>query len=98
MPSISMCGSRSIKYRSLKVPGSDSSAVQTTYFGFGESFGTKLHFIPGGEPPPPAQRRFLHLVDHVVRRHAVENFLERFVTAVATIHIECARVFEMNSS
>jgi hypothetical protein len=40
----------------LKVPGSDSSALQTTYFGFGESFGTKPHFIPVGKPAPPRPR------------------------------------------
>jgi len=47
-PSISWCGSFSIRTRSLKVPGSDSSALQTMYFGFGELRGTKLHFMRTG--------------------------------------------------
>ena len=33
IPSISMCGIFCISSRSLKVPGSDSSALQTRYLG-----------------------------------------------------------------
>jgi hypothetical protein len=42
--------------RSLKVPGSDSSALTTMYLGK-TSFGTKDHFIPVGKPAPPRPRR-----------------------------------------
>jgi len=56
-PSISWWGSISISGRSLQLPGSDSSALQITYFGFGESFGTKDHFIPVGKPAPPRPRK-----------------------------------------
>ena len=42
---------------SLQVPGSDSSALTTRYFGFGLSCGMKDHFIPVGNPAPPRPRR-----------------------------------------
>ena len=57
IPSIIWCGSISINGRSLHVPGSDSSALQITYFGFGESLGTNDHFIPVGKPAPPRPRK-----------------------------------------
>ena len=44
MPSINWCGSPSISNRSLKVPGSISSALATRYFGCGASF-------PGNKGP-----------------------------------------------
>ena len=57
MPSISWCGSFSISTRSLQVPGSVSSALTMMYFGLGELRGTKLHFMPVGNPAPPRPRR-----------------------------------------
>src|SRR5579859_1467226 len=57
MPSINWCGSISISGRSLHVPGSDSSALQIRYLGFGESLGTNDHFMPVGKPAPPRPRR-----------------------------------------
>ena len=42
--------------RSLKVPGSLSSLLQTRYFGFGESLGMNPHFNPQGNPAPPRPR------------------------------------------
>ncbi len=44
--------------RSLQVPGSLSSAFTTMYFGLGDVRGTKLHFMPAGNPAPPRPRRF----------------------------------------
>src|SRR6185295_6369823 len=41
---------------------------------------------------------FLYFVDDIVGRHAIEHFLKRFITSVRSIHVECARVLEMNSS
>src|SRR5438552_1039280 len=51
-----MCGSFSMRRRSLKVPGSDSSALQIRYFGLGVSFGMNDHFVPVGKPAPPRPR------------------------------------------
>ena len=47
---------RSISTWSLNVPGSLSSALQTMYFGFGDFWSTKPHFIPVGNPAPPRPR------------------------------------------
>jgi hypothetical protein len=56
-PSTSACGSFIISGRSRQVPGSPSSALTTTYFGFGLSCGMNCHFIPVGKPAPPRPRR-----------------------------------------
>src|SRR6266576_2697290 len=86
MPSISWCGSISISGRSLQVPGSDSSALQITYFDFGESFGTNDHFIPVGNPAPPRPRRFdfFEGENPVVRRFLVPD-LQALLSAVEQV-------------
>ena len=55
-PSTSVCGAAIISGMSLQVPGSDSSALTTRYFGFGLSCGMNPHFIPVGKPAPPRPR------------------------------------------
>ena len=56
-PSTSVCGLAIISGMSLQVPGSDSSALTTRYFGLGLSCGMKPHFMPVGKPAPPRPRR-----------------------------------------
>ena len=56
MPSISRCGFFCISSRSLKVPGSDSSALQTTYLSM-SPLGRKEAFVPIAKPAPPRPRR-----------------------------------------
>jgi hypothetical protein len=56
MPSITMCGFQRRMSRSLKVPGSPSSELQTTYLAPGNWRGMKLHLRPVGKPAPPRPR------------------------------------------
>jgi len=56
MPSMTMCGLNISRSRSLQVPGSPSSELQTRYFGPGNMRGMKLHFKPVGKPAPPRPR------------------------------------------
>ena len=56
MPSMSMCGLFCMSSRSLNVPGSDSSALQTRYLST-STFGMNEIFLPLGKPAPPRPRR-----------------------------------------
>ena len=55
MPSISRCGFFCISSRSLKVPGSDSSALQTRYLSI-VPLGRNETFLPIAKPAPPRPR------------------------------------------
>src|SRR5438034_2745401 len=55
-PSISTCGLRRMISRSLKAPGSDSSALTTRYEGFAPLRSTRLALRPVGKPAPPRPR------------------------------------------
>ncbi len=57
-PSSSRCGAFAITSRSLKAPGSDSSALTTRYFGFGLLRSSSDALRPIGKPAPPRPRRF----------------------------------------
>src|SRR5207249_8830104 len=57
IPSMSRCGSLSSSVRSLKVPGSPSSALMTTYFVTAGSLGMNFHLRPVANPAPPRPRR-----------------------------------------
>jgi len=53
IPSMVRCGSSNNKTLSLNVPGSDSSALQTTYFWSASAFAAPSHLIPVGNAAPP---------------------------------------------
>ena len=53
MPANTRSGNSVRMTRSLKVPGSPSSALQITYFSSPFSEPAKFHFIPVGKPAPP---------------------------------------------
>src|SRR5438067_2100627 len=55
-PSISRCGTRNMISRSLKVPGSDSSALTVRYVGLPVPLARKLALRPIGNPAPPRPR------------------------------------------
>ncbi len=55
-PSSTRCGCSARICRSLNVPGSDSSALQITYFGVAACAATSPHFRPAGKPAPPIPR------------------------------------------
>ena len=56
MPSMTRCGSPSSTERSMKAPGSPSSALQTRYFGVFCWARVSCHLRPVGKPPPPRPR------------------------------------------
>ncbi len=56
IPSMSMCGLFCMSSRSLNVPGSDSSALQTRYLSTCV-LGMNEIFLPLGKPAPPRPRR-----------------------------------------
>ena len=57
IPSTTSSGCESMMARSLNVPGSLSSALQTTNFSGPCAPSTKLHLSPAGNPAPPMPRR-----------------------------------------
>jgi len=56
MASMTLWGSPSKTLRSMKAPGSPSSALQTTYLGASVDLAVSSHFTPVGNPPPPRPR------------------------------------------
>ena len=62
IPSMRRCGSSNIKTRSLNVPGSDSSALQTTYFCSPSALAAPSHLMPVGNAAPPRPTSPLDLI------------------------------------
>ena len=63
IPSINWCGSLSSKILSLKVPGSDSSALITKYLSW--SSAKNPHLTPVGNPAPPLPLIFEVLISSI---------------------------------
>ena len=55
-PSTRKCGLFNIRGMSLQVPGSDSSALTTRYFGLADVRSMNDHLVPVGNPAPPRPR------------------------------------------
>ena len=65
--SITANGSCSINTRSLNVPGSDSSALQTTKCGVADSRATASHLRPVGNAAPPRPINFEAVTSAITR-------------------------------
>ncbi len=76
-PSTRVCGLAIISGMSLQVPGSDSSALTTRYFGLGLSCGMKPHFIPVGKPAPPRPRRPESLTRSMIAPGSIDSAVPR---------------------
>jgi hypothetical protein len=74
-----LCGSFSMSSRSLHVPGSDSSALTTMYFGF--------HAGREAGAAAAAKIRSFHFVDDCVGGHG-HGFHECFVAVVGQIRVD----------
>ena len=95
IPSITMCGLNISRSRSLQVPGSPSSELQTRYFGAGELARHEAPLQPGRKAgaAAAAQARCLDLGDHLLRRHADafalrQDLAQRLVAAARLVVLE----------
>ena len=60
--------------RSLQVPGSPSSELQTIYLSPGTFLGMKLHFKPVGKPAPPRPRKLDNFISSIMFSGDVFSF------------------------
>ncbi len=86
MPSITRCGSSSMRMRSLNVPGSDSSALQTIYLGWPGALAAPSHLMPVGNaaPPRPTKPAAFTSARTAWRRHR-QGFFESGITAARLV-------------
>src|ERR1039457_909982 len=77
--------------RSLQVPGSLSSAFTTMYFGLGDVRGTKLHFMPAGNPAPRSEEHTSELQSpcNLVCRPLLEKKIRRTGPAAHPSCLSC---------
>ena len=89
MPSITRCGRCSMMKRSLMVPGSLSSALQTTYFSVPGALRTASHLNPVGKSraAQSGQSGRFQLRDHAVAIAGFNQFPERAVRLRVPIRI-----------
>src|SRR3978361_1268814 len=97
IPSISLCGLFCMSSRSLNVPGSDSSALQTRYLSIAP-FGRNAAFLPIAKPAPPTPRlpEASGTAGGGPGEAALASHLERFargaVAAAALVDVEGVQV------
>ena len=92
MPSMSMCGHFCMSSRSLNVPGSDSSALQTRYLSIAP-FGRNEAFLPIAKPAPPRPRmpERVELAEDGLALHG-ERLAQRAVAAPPLVDLEGVEV------
>ena len=76
-PSTRKCGVVISSGMSLQVPGSDSSALMTRYFGFVEVWSMNDHLVPVGKPAPPRPRRPESLISAITSSGVMSSALRR---------------------
>ena len=76
-PSTRKCGVVSSRGMSLQVPGSDSSALITRYFGLADVRSMNDHLVPVGNPAPPRPRRPDSLTSAITSSGVMDNALRR---------------------
>ena len=86
-------GSPSIRIRSLKVPGSDSSPLAMMYFTSPPASATPRHLIPMGKAAPTStsQTRFVQRAHDIIPPHR-DGFLQAGIAAALPVGIEALRV------
>ena len=94
MPSTTFKGSDSSMLRSMKAPGSPSSALQTRYRVPLAESAPMAHFFPVGNPPPPRPRSFDLLICSMTQRGSPfsKNGGQRLKTAIVEIFFHAGGV------
>ena len=90
MPSMMACGVPSSRLRSMKAPGSPSSALQTRYFGEPVGLAAEAPLDPGQEAraAAPAQAGLADLVDDLLRGHLRQGLGRRRVAVARDVVLE----------
>src|SRR5215468_7154979 len=95
MPSRTRWGSKSQRRRSLKVPGSDSSALMARYRGppspvLGSGLGRKDHLRPVGKPAPPRPRTWDFLTSSTMASGVIFFLKDTATTEIYTLSLHDA--------
>ena len=80
--------------RSMKAPGSPSSALQIRYFVVPAAPRANFHFLPVGKPPPPRPRNPLdfHDVARLLRSQRAERTRQGAVAAPGDVLVNARRI------
>src|SRR3989338_3055357 len=88
IPSMTLWGLPSSRLRSMKAPGSPSSALQMMYFGVAAWARITSHFWPVGKPAPPAQTGALHPVHHLLGGELGQHARQGRIAAHAQVVVD----------
>ena len=88
------CGSPSSTLRSMKAPGSPSSALHTTYLSSPTASRVNFHFRHVGKPAPPRPRspETLHRLNHLLRVVGGKHSAQGLIAVVADVVFDALRI------